>query len=184
MGKPLDKLQIIESASLSVAEWFRETVSLYKESLTPDETTTPTGQIKHRNTVHVALTFDRGATLEEITVAMDRFVNVLSNLTEVQRRRFFIAGALIEEQVHPLPGLPGQPACHAHLVIRSPKGRKSGKTVARIQEHHPTILDGLSDSALNSFTMEPVFNLPGLLDYVTGPRNLGSTSTIKTWNIQ
>ena len=184
MGKPLDKLQVIENAPLSSAEWFRETVTMYNESPTPDETTTTTGQIKHRNSVHVALTFNRGATLEEITMAMDRFVNILSNKTEVQRRRFFIAGVLIEEQAHPLPGLPSQPACHGHLVIRSPKGRKSGRTVARIQEHHADIMDGLSDSALHSFVMAPVFNLPGLLAYVVGPKNLLNPTTTKSWLVQ
>ena len=184
MGKPLDKLQVIESAPLSASEWFRESVSVYNESPPTDEPTIPTGQIKHRNSVHVALTFDRGATLEEITVAMDRFVNILSNKTEVQCRRFFIAGVMIEEQVRPLPGLPSQPACHAHLVIRSPKGRRTGRTVARIQEHHPAIMDGLSDSALHSFVMEPVYDLPGLLAYITGPKNLSNPSTTKSWIFQ
>lgn len=180
-----DKLQIFESTPFLAADWLKETVRPYIESYStkePSPSADKDSPIKHRNAIHAALTFHRGASMDDAVKALDRFINLLALHTGLYRGRIWVVGVLIEAMEAPFPGLPSEPAYHCHLIAKSPKARRTGRTVARIKEHHPAIAEGLADT-LQSFTAEPVFDLPGLISYINGSRNLKNPLIKKVWKI-
>lgn len=128
--------------------------------------------VKHCNTVHCAVAFHRGADRRSIENTLAQFVATLAQHVGCNLNGLTIAGLMIERQEAVIPGMAETvTANHAHLVIKSVKGRKSGKTVARIREHHPAIETAMAGTAFRSMALEPVYDLPGLLGYITGPKN-------------
>lgn len=170
MAKDPSSLNISEVTSISDA--VREFSSIGIVSVSPSEGTTPW---QHSTSAHLAVRFHPGTTLPDARAGLERLLNALSTRVDIYRGRLFVVGVILEE---------GPGHMHAHLAVKSPKSRKSGRTISRIREHLPAVMDGVSDSSVRSFTLEPIHDLPGLLGYITGPRNLCNPSNTKTWTIQ
>lgn len=177
MTKDLSMLKINEITDISATIKELETIG-YNESvsdpLSPTCTDTPW---KHRNAGHLSATFHPGSTCQECRLALERFLNSLACHIQLYRGRITVHGILLETRKE------GNPLFHGHFLIKSPKSRKTGKTVSRCKELHPSITEGVSDTALKSFTFEPLHDLKGAISYLTGPKNLSSPETIKSWKI-
>ena len=170
MAKDPSSLNINEVTSVSDA--VREFSSMCNVSVSPSVGSTPW---QHSNSAHLAVRFHPGSTFLDARAGLERLLNILATRVDIYRGRLFVVGVILQEE-------PGH--LHAHLAIKSPKSRKSGRTISRIREHLPAVQEGVSDSAVRSFTLEPVHDLTGLFDYITGPRNLCNPSNTKTWTIQ
>ena len=171
MAKDPSSLNINEATSISDA--VRELSSIrYGITTHPTAGTTPW---QHSNSAHLCVRFRPGSTIPDAKTGMERLLNALSTKVDIHRGRLFAVGVLLQEE-------PGH--MHAHLLVKSPKSRKSGKTIARIREHLPDVMDGIADSSVRSFALEPIHDLPGLFDYVVGPKNLCNPTTTKAWIVQ
>lgn len=171
MAKDPSSLNINEVTSISDA--VREFASIvYSISTHTSVTDTPW---KHSNSAHLSVSFHPGSTLPDARAGLERLLNSLSHHVDVYRGRLFVVGVILEE---------GPGHMHSHLCVKSPKSRKSGRTIARIREHLPAVQDGVSDSSVRSFALEPIHDLPGLFAYITGPKNLSNPSTTKSWIVQ
>lgn len=170
MAKDPSSLNISEVTSISDAA--REFSSLCNVSVSPSVGSTPW---QHSTSAHLSVRFHPGTTLPDARAGLERLLNSLSHHVDVYRGRLFVVGVILEE---------GPGHMHSHLCVKSPKSRKSGRTIARIREHLPAVQDGVSDSSVRSFALEPIHDLPGLFAYITGPKNLSNPSTTKSWIFQ
>ena len=170
MAKDPSSLNINEVTSVSDA--VREFSSICNVSVSPSVGSTPW---QHSTSAHLAVRFHPGSTLPDARAGLERLLNILATKVDVYRGRLFVVGILLQEE-------PGH--LHAHMAVKSPKSRKSGKTISRIREHLPAVQDGVSDSSVRSFTLEPVHDVTGLFAYIVGPKNLSSPSTTTAWLIR
>ena len=173
MEKDLSRLKINQITDISAAVKEFKTIGIYESDISHKEDTS----WKHSNSAHISTTFHPGSTYPECIMALERFLNGLTFAINLFRGRIVVHGVLLETRQE------GNPLFHGHFLVKSPKSRKSGKTIARCRELHASIQEGISDSALKSFVIEPIHDLEGAIAYLTGPRNLCSTSTIKAWKI-
>ncbi|MDY0280759.1 MAG: hypothetical protein RBR35_09385 [Salinivirgaceae bacterium] len=171
MAKDPSSLNINEVTSVSDA--VKEFASIgYSISTHTSATDTPW---QHSNSAHLAVRFHPGSTFLDARAGLERLLNILATRVDIYRGRLFVVGVILEE---------GPGHMHSHLCVKSPKSRKSGRTIARIREHLPAVQGGVSDSSVRSFALEPIHDLPGLFAYITGPKNLSNPSTTKSWIFQ
>lgn len=122
--------------------------------------------IRHRNTVHASLSFKRGVDPGTIDNTLSRFKEGLAKQVGTPSRCLNIVGVVL---------LGNEKEPHAHLIIHSPKSRKTGMTVSTMKDSNKAALEGaMAGSALFSFVLEPVYNLAGLIAYINGPDNLAA----------
>lgn len=153
-------IQVVEISPLLAMKELQAKVLPYKGS--------------HSTTVHCSISFQKSYGKELVIKTTNQFLETLAQHIGCKAAGLQVAGVLIGEYIHSPDAL-----FHAHLIVKSPKARKTGKTVARIQEHHDSIQEQMHGGAFNSFQLIPIYGLDGLLDYITGVKNCmmrGNTS--------
>lgn len=153
-------IELIENTAKNATISIQSKVAVYNESI----------RFKHSNSIHACLSFHRGENRQSIQADLNRFIERLAVSAGVGLHTLAVAGLVIEAEEPVAVGMTETiTASHAHLLVRSPKSRVTGKTVARVREHLPEIQKNLK--SVSSMVLEPVFDLPRLLDYFTGEHN-------------
>lgn len=158
----MERFQLTEKTPLMAINDLRGTLALYNVS-----------SYKHHNSVHCAVAFHRGEDHRNIENTLTKLVAVLAKHVGCSQHGITIVGVVIEQDVPVIPGMVDTTtSSHAHLIIRSVRSRKTGKTVSRIKEHHPAIETAMAGTAFRSMVLEPIYSLPGLIDYINGHNNI------------
>ena len=159
------KIQLTEMSRKNASEALAGKVTMYKEL----------NKLHHRNTVHVSLSFKVDSTRGQMEEAITQLLASLGEEAGCGHLGMIATGVVLGRPTTGGAGVAVVKAHHAHLLVRSSKSRKSGRTVARLPwSSIETIQQSIDGGYCQSFVMEPVYDADSLLSYILGDRNLGA----------
>lgn len=155
-----------EMTGKNASKRLEEQVALYKECYT----------ISSNNSIHATLAFNERLHHDDLTSVTVRFLQELADHLCVQFSDLSVFGIMIQRERTVYPGtLPALPEVHAHLIVKSPRPRSTGRTVAKLKdETKDSIQEAMLDD-VDSIVFRRIRDVVDLLDYLQGWKNLGST---------
>lgn len=124
---------------------------------------TPTGtSCTRNNSIHVAGTFQKGATLYDIDQAITTLMQELAGHLGIGQYGLSRLGVVL---MRPCP--------HVHMIVRSIKSSKTGLTCSRLPGHALVAIKATwKKQTGETVYIRPIYNVKRLIGYISGKKNV------------